>query len=193
MSDPDQSVIDPLSAAIETCAAYRAVAGHVIFSGGAGPVLHSHALAVHLFSRGVRWGSDISGAVDWLLRLLTTREATGLLKAAIWGLSLDQEVELTRTSRLMPFAALPDSYMKGRVSGRAKPCYDGSVWMTQTYYDAPLAAFVEEVPDFPYIRTDGASFWLMNKLVWEAHELWVLIQAASCRSSVGRRMLVRIR
>lgn len=105
-ADPDSSVIGPIATAIASCAAYRAVAGHVIFSGGSGPVLGSHGLAVRLFSRGVRWGDDIPGAVDWLLRLPTTCEATGLFKAAIWGLGLDQEVALTHTSRLMPFAAL---------------------------------------------------------------------------------------
>ncbi len=187
-SDPDRSVIDPLLAAIESCAAYQAVAGHVIFSGGSGPVLESHALAVRLFSRGVRWGNDIPGAVDWLLRLLTTRETTGLFKAAIWGLSLDQEVTLSRTSRLMPFAALPDSHMKSRILDRAKACYDGSVWMIQSYYDAPLTAFVEEVSDFPYIGTDGACFRIMNELVWEAHVLWILVQAAS----VGHPLAVAV-
>lgn len=120
-SDPDHSVIDPLSAAIASCAAYQAVAGHVIFSGGSGPVLESHALAVRLFSRGARWGDDIPGAVDWLLRLLTTREATGLFKAAIWGVSLDQVVPLPDGSRLMPFTALPDSYMKSRIRSARNP------------------------------------------------------------------------
>jgi hypothetical protein len=185
-SDPDSSIIDPIATAIESCSAYQAVAGHMVFSGGSGPVLHSHALAVHLFSRGVSWGNDIPGAVDWLLRLLTTREAKGLFKAAIWGLSLDQEVTLIGTSRLMPFAALPDSYMKRRISERAKPCYDGSVWMDQRLYDVPLVAYVEEVPNFPYIGADGACFRMMNELVWQAHALWVLIQAAS----VGHPLVV---
>jgi hypothetical protein len=173
--DPDHSVIDPLSAAIGGCAAYQAVAGQVVFSGGSGPVLESHALAVRLFSRGARWGDDIPGAVDWLLRLLTTREATGLFKAAIWGIRIDRMVSLTSTSSLMPFTALPDSYMKGRISERAKRCHDGSVWMTQSYYDAPQGAFVEEVANFPYIGADGAGFQIMNELIWEAHELCVLI------------------
>jgi hypothetical protein len=176
--DPDRSIIDPLAAAIGSCAAYQAVAGHVIFGGGSGPVLDSHGLAVRLFSRGVRWGNDIPEAADWLLRMLTTREAKGLFKVAIWGLALDQEIQLTPTSRMMAFAALPNSYMKKRISERAKPCYDGSAWMTQNYYDEPLVAFIEEIPDFPYIGTDGACFEVMRQLVWEAHELSVLIQAA---------------
>src|SRR5262245_46406525 len=69
-SGPDRSIIDPLAAAVASCAAYQSVAGHVIFSGGSGPVLDAHALASHLFSR-VRWNDSIASAVDWLLHLLT--------------------------------------------------------------------------------------------------------------------------
>jgi hypothetical protein len=177
--DPNGSVLDPLAVEIASCAVYQAVAGHVIFSGGSGPVLDSHSLAARLFSRGPRWDDDIPGAVDWLLRLLTTRKATGLFKAALWGLNLDQEVALTPASRLMRFADLPDSYMKTRISERAKPCYDGSIWMTQSYFDVPSAAFIAEVADFPYIGTDGACFDIMNALVWKADELGILIQASS--------------
>lgn len=184
-SNPDASVLDPLSNAIETCDAYKAVAGHVLFSGGSGPVLHSPVLAMHLFSKGAQYGDDISGAVDWLLRLLTTRETTGLFKAAVWGLSLDQKVTLTKSSCLMPFETLPNSWMKGRISERAKPCYDGSVWMTHSYFDVPTTAFVEEVQRFPYIRTDNASFLIMNKLVRKAQELSVLIQAACLGSPLA--------
>jgi hypothetical protein len=150
----------------------------VLFSGGAGPILHARALAVRLFTRGVQYGEDIPGAVDWLLKLLTTRKATILFKAAIWGISLDGTLELASTSRLMPFAALPDSYMKNKISERARPCYDKSIWMAQNYYDKPVAAYLEEVADFPYIGTDGACFRIMNDLVEAAHELGVLIQAA---------------
>jgi len=51
--------------------------------------------------------------------------------------------------------------------------------MAQNQYDMPLAAFVEEVPSFPYIRTDIACLRLMAELESKAHELSVLIQAAS--------------
>ena len=184
-SGPDASVLTPLADAIKTCDAYKAVAGHVVFSGGSGPVLHSSILASRLFSKGPEFENDIPGAVDWLLRLLTTREAAGLFKAAIWGINLDQEVELTKSSRLMPFAILPDSWMKGRISERAKPCYDGSVWMTPRYFDTPATAFVEEVQNFPYIRTDNASFLMMDELIRKIQELSVLIQAACLGSPLA--------
>jgi hypothetical protein len=47
--DPEKSVLDQLSVAIDECGAYQAVAGHMLFSGGVGPVLHASMLAVRLF------------------------------------------------------------------------------------------------------------------------------------------------
>jgi hypothetical protein len=184
LSGPDSTVIDPLSAAIRRCAAFQSVAGHVLFSGGSGPVIDAPALASKLFSGRERWNGerreqDIPSAVDWLLRLLATREAPGIFKAVIWGISIDEEVSLVDSSRLMPFSALPDSYMKGRISERAKPCYNNSVWVSHTYFDVPQAAFLKEVPNFPYIRTDFASFDVIKQLEMEARDFWVLIQAAA--------------
>jgi hypothetical protein len=176
-ADPKQ-IVDTLSAAVATCETYKAIAGFVVFSGGSGPVLDSFSLASRLFSKGVRFGNDIAGAIDWLIRLMTTRQTAGLFKAVIWGLSLGQDAALTDTSRLLPFEALPDSYMRRRILERAKRCYDGSAWMTQSYFDAPTAAFVREIPDFPYIRDDNAAFLVMEQSIWDVHELSILVQGA---------------
>jgi hypothetical protein len=174
----DREILDSVSAAVAKCETFQAIEGLVIFSGGSGPVLDSYSLASRLLSRGVRYREDIPGAVEWLIRLMTTSETTGLFKAAIWGISLSQEAALTDTSRLMPFEALPDSYVRRKISDRAKRCYDGSVWMTQSYFDAPSAAFVQEISDFPYIRGDNAAFLIMDESIWRVHELSILIQAA---------------
>jgi hypothetical protein len=126
----------------------------------------------------VGFGANIEEAADWLIRLLTTRGTIGFFKTAVWGLKLDREAALSKTFRLMPFAALPDSFMQSRIVERAQHCYDGSVWMAQTCYDLPTAAFVETIEDFPYISEDNAAFQLMQHLVWKAHELSILIQGA---------------
>jgi hypothetical protein len=146
LSSPDSEVLEPLSAAIRECRAFQAVAGHVLYSGGAGPILDAPLLAAQLFQRGES-RNDPKGAVDWLLRVLTTRETLGMFKAAIWGLSLDEEVTLSDSCRLMPFETMSDSFMKSRITGRARPCYDGSVWLSHTSFDMPRVAFVKEVPD----------------------------------------------
>jgi hypothetical protein len=116
-------IVDAVSAAVDQCKTYQAIAGLAVFSGGSGPVLDAHSLASKLFSEGVRWGNDIPAAVEWLIRLMTTRETLGLFKAGIWGLGLNQEVSLTETSRLMPFDALADSSIRRRLVERAKRPY----------------------------------------------------------------------
>jgi Apea-like HEPN len=177
--DPDRAVMDPVCAAIERCTAFKAVAGHMLFSGGSGPVLDAPSLATRLFDKGVGWGEDIPGAVAWLLRLLNTRTAPGFFKTAIWGLSIDAEMSLTDSARLMPFAALPDSHMQRRISNWAKPCYDGSAWLSHSYYDVPGAALVRELSSFPYIGTDYAPFAKIAELEQEASDFWTLVEAAS--------------
>jgi Apea-like HEPN len=171
-------MITALAAGIDRCETYQAVAGKVLFSGGSGPVLASHSLASRLFSKGVRWGDDIAGAADWLICLMTTRETTALFKAAIWGLEVGTDVLVSENIRITPFANLPDSYMRGRLVERARPCHDGSAWIAQNYFDVPSAAYVEQVDRFPYIRGDNASFLEMNDLVWRLHELSIVAQAA---------------
>jgi Apea-like HEPN len=181
ISRPDKSIIDGLSDAIKRCAAYNAVAGNYVYSGGSGPVLTADLMAPHLFQKGDGFGGDgnISDAVDWFLRLLTTREAAGIFKAAIWGFSIDEEVALSESSRLIPFAALPDSYMKTRVLERSKPCYDASVWLSHTYFDGPRVAFVREVQQFPYICSDARPFTKIIEMEQEVRDLSFFIEAAS--------------
>ncbi|WOH53101.1 HEPN domain-containing protein [Bradyrhizobium sp. sBnM-33] len=178
LGGPSKETLNILTEAIERCATYRAIAGLVIFSGGDGPVLDAHSLATRLFGKRALSSRNTSEAVDWLIRLMTTRETTGLFKAAVWGLSIDRDVALAETSWLMPFAVLPDSYMRRKIVERIRRCYDGSVWMTQNYFDAPSAAFVEQVRGFPYIREDNAAFLKMDELIWKAHEFFILAQAA---------------
>jgi hypothetical protein len=178
MSSPDRTVLEPISAAIRGCGTFQAVAGQVLYTGGAGSILDAPLLATQLFQQ-AEWSNDTEGAVDWLLRVLTTRRASALFKAAVWGVSLDHEVALSGSCRLMPFEVMPDSYMKGRITERAKPCYDGSVWISHSYFDTPRAAFVKEVPQFPYIGADGACFNTIAQLQQEARDLWVIIESVS--------------
>jgi hypothetical protein len=181
---PSAGAIAALVAAIERCAAYGAVAGKVLFSCGSGPVVDAHGLAVRLFDKGVHLADDVEGAVSWLMRLMTTRETTGLFKAAFWGLRIDRDIRLARNSLLMPFDDLSDSHMKRRILDRARP-YDGSQWLLQTYYDRPTAALVETLPDFPYIRSDAAAFEVMNAATEKVDELSVFLQASCIGNPVA--------
>src|SRR5580704_12247589 len=48
---PGESVLSPLIDAIDQCAAYKAVSGHVLFTANSGPVLHAPTLAAPLLYR----------------------------------------------------------------------------------------------------------------------------------------------
>ena len=178
LSSPGKTILEPICAAIRNCPAFEEVAGAVLYSGGAGPVVDVPLFAGTLFGKAEHSG-DTNAAVDWLFRVLTTRQAPGLFKAAVWGLSIDTEVTLSATSRLMPFVALPDSHMKSRIAERATPCYDGSAWLAHNYFDVPRVAFVRDVPKFPYIGTDGACFAQINKMQMEVHDIWTIIQSVT--------------
>jgi hypothetical protein len=176
--DADSEMLAPLTAAIDNSPVYAAVAGHVMFSGGSGPVLHAESLAHRLFSA-ARFGDEPATAVDQLLRMLTLRETKVLFKAAIWGLALDKEIALTPTMVLKPFDTLEESFVKDRISKRSVHPYDDSVWLSQRYYDVPQACFVQELERFPYIRTGGAAFRKMHDLYHKMEHLCLLIQSAT--------------
>jgi hypothetical protein len=176
---PGESILSPLTDAIERCAAYTAVAGHVLFTANSGAVVHAPSLALPLLHRAewAQWeGRDIAEAADWLIRILGTREADGTFTGVIWGISTDAEAPLTKHSRLMPFSRLADSRLKKTVSDRAQKLRDDAVWMSQRFFDLPGAAIVRNVAHFPYIRTDNASFKTMEKLEIEAHDTLVFLQ-----------------
>jgi hypothetical protein len=180
LSSVDRSVTQTLSDAIAKCEAYKSVAGYMAYTGGSGPVLTADLLATYLFSNA---DSPVDGgipaAIEWLLKVLGTREADGIFIVAVWGLSIDKEVTLADSSRLMPFASLPSSYMKSRILERAKRLYDGSVWLANNYFDEPSVASATNIHSFPYIGTDGASFQQIDKLHWAARDLWLFLEAAS--------------
>jgi hypothetical protein len=189
-TEPNENILAPLVAAIDRCEVYKSVAGHVLFTANSGPVLHAPSLALPLLYRAERAqqeGRDLSQAADWLIRMLSTHQANGKLTAAIWGLSVDREAHLTKHSRLMPFGQLPDSRLKKWISNRAGKLWNDAVWMSQSYFNMPGAAIVRKVPDFPFIRTDNASFMTMEDLEAEAYATLVFLQAraTSCPLVLG--------
>lgn len=109
--------------------------------------------------------------------MLSTREAPGLFKAVIWGLSVDGEVTLSDSWQLMPFASLPDSYMKGRILERAKEIADKAAWLSHTHFNTPQVVLVREAPRFPYISTDGAAYTQISKFEGEARDYCTFVEA----------------
>lgn len=120
---PGDPVLAPLATAIESCAVYKSVAGHSLFSGYSGVVLQARSLATQSLFYADRQGSGPevgAAAADWLIRLLKTRKADGVFVVVIWGLAVEQEVAIAKGMTLIPFDQLPNSHMKRRITERAE-------------------------------------------------------------------------
>jgi hypothetical protein len=173
---PDDSVVAPLVAAIEECEVFKPVQGRSLFSGNSGVILHARALAPELLYRAER--TNKSAAADWLIRMLATRHANGLFVAAIWGLSVDREVEIAQGMTLVPFGRLAQSAMKQRITRQAKT-WGTAVWISQRYFDVPGAAIVRKVVDFPYIGALDNSVQRLEELEDEAKPPLYFLQASA--------------
>lgn len=177
---PPESILEPLAAAIAQCEIFKSVEGHSLFSGYAGVVLHASRLALPLFNRANRedLGNDAaSDAADWLIRTLETRWANGVFTAAIWGLKIDQEVEIAEDLTLLPFDQLAETPMKRRLMGRAKKGWNGAVWTSHQYFDVPSAAIVRKITNFPYIGDPSASFGRLAEIAGDAQDPLSFLQA----------------
>jgi hypothetical protein len=173
---PDDSILGPLSAAIEKCDAFKAVNGQMLFSAASGVVLQASTLAHDLLSKK---SGTVSELVSWLQKLLTTREAKGEAILAIWGLSVEQQIRLNDDFRLLPFDALRKSMVKDRIMERARPLHNDAAWLTDRWFDKPRAALVRDFSGFPYIRNDDAAFLEINCFIRQSHDLLTLIETLS--------------
>jgi len=145
----------------------------VLFSADAGVVIHAPRLALELLYKAER---GIPAAVEWLLKLLRTRHTKGTFKAAIWGLSVEQEITLCNSFELVPFASLTASSIRDKILARARSLYDHPAWISTNLFDKPRAALIREVSKFPYIRTDDASFAEIDRLAQEARGICTLME-----------------
>lgn len=171
----DESVAATLVAAIEKCEVFKSVQGHSLFSGNSGVILSARSLAPAILYRAER--TNKSDAANWLIRLLGTQHANGLFVAAIWGLSIDREVEIAQGMMLIPFRNLAESVMKRRITNLARPL-SNSVWISQRYFDLPSSAIVRKVADFPYIGALDKSVQTLEKLEDDAKALLYFLQAS---------------
>ncbi len=171
----DDSIEAPLADKIRQLRIYKEVEGHSLFSGNSGVVLHAPLLASQLLSVARR--SNIEDAADWLIRVLGTRTADGVFITALWGVSINRAIHITKGMVLLPFVELPDSPMKEHVIDASLPALNGSVWTWEGYFDVPGAAIVRKVKDFPYIGDPRKPFAKFSEFEVAVRDLVSFIQA----------------
>jgi hypothetical protein len=73
--------------------------------------LYPHMAGVPLLRRVLATGSP-DDAIEWLQRMLKTKEATGRTIEALWGVAVKEEIALLPDVKIVPFDQLPDSSQK---------------------------------------------------------------------------------
>ena len=182
---PDQDIFAPVSQAIAACDEFKKAAGKSLFSGYSGVVLAPDALAVPtMYHANGLEAHKAEGGADWLLRVLTTKESAGLFQAVIWGLSVDKEIEIADGVRLIPFAALPDGYMKRRTADRSEEQWNGMVWQSQRYHGLPASALIRHLDRVPYIGSPERPFQILNTMELETRDQLAFLQATAAGAPV---------
>ncbi len=171
---PDLEVLGPVMAAIEGCDDYQAVVGQSLFMIGTITPIGARQLAELALSR-AEWKSS-QDAADWLLYTLKQRTVTVVLKAAIWGISINEDVKLSDSVRLLQFDKLPSTYCKIIIADRKKWQHSHFVWFSERHYDPPLTAYTEEIHDVPFISKNDFGRDRMDQAARSAIELCRMIE-----------------
>lgn len=174
---PPPQVLDPLVQAIESADAYKKVAGRPVFTGYSGVVLTGGRLAADfLYRADAEYRLGIPGAIDWLLRVFSTKVAKGLYEVAVWGLMPDKEIEIAKGWRLQPYNAAPASPIKQKLKDFIRDGWDG-VWHSTRFYNAPGAILTQIVSEIPYLGRPDISYETLHKLDMETRERLAFLQA----------------
>jgi hypothetical protein len=76
---------------------------------------------------------------------------TGVYYAPVWGMTIDDEIEIANGVRVVAFDQLPNSFMKEKITYRATTIWNSTVWMSQLYYDMPAVAMIHRLHSVCYI------------------------------------------
>ncbi|AZG76287.1 HEPN domain-containing protein [Methylocystis rosea] len=108
---------------------------------------------------------------------METRSANFRFVAAIWGLSIEEEVEIAPGLMLLPFDHLPDSEVKRWLVGRAIP-WPLHAWYSTGFFGRPGAALVRTVTNFPYVGNLEEAMRCIEKLEEDLRAPLYFLQAA---------------
>jgi hypothetical protein len=179
---PDGEVLAPVVKAIEDFRPFQEVDRSVIFTANAGFIVHAESLAPILFYRA--YAGELGAAVDWFQRVLTTKTTALVLVAAIWGVGVEKEIALTKTTKLVPFDSLPKSRLTEYL-GSQKLRIGKSIWLARNWHSAPTAALVVLLSDFPYLRADDEAFKRSDTAFEQAQTHWRLIEAIESEGPIA--------
>ncbi|MEE3622977.1 hypothetical protein UCD39_03110 [Nitrospirillum sp. BR 11752] len=176
-----EAEISPVAAAIDALPEYQAVNGRPIYSGTGAPVLTSELLA----RKALGWAyGGVPQAIDLLFRVLSTETTKAIQRAAVWGVAVNEDVEILPGFRFVPFDNLPETSFKEHIRNAAQELADGAVWWSRRQFALPGAVLVKEIDKFPYLINDDTAFNLVDEFRETARVISRVIESSILGTSL---------
>jgi len=151
--------------------------------GGAGG-FYPNMVGLPLITRALQTGSP-EAAIEWLRKVLATSSATGKTIHTLWGVPVQQEIDLTPTVKIVPIDKLPDSKQKLWLTEYFHSRL-GSPLMTAFDFEPPKSALVVTREIKPFIFDPEAHPNLTNDEFSQTHDL--LLEVTLVLTVVGPRV-----
>lgn len=89
-------------------------------------------------------------AIEWMQRVLATESATSLSISALWGVPVDDEIELLDNVKIVPLDSIPDSFNKRWLMGLSN-AFVGNAVYSPLNFTSPQSALVVSEKIKPFI------------------------------------------
>lgn len=129
-------------------------------------------VGVPLVVRALKTGSP-EAAIKWLQKVLATTAATGKIIQALWGVPVNQEIQLTNEVKIVPIGELPDSPQKQWITKDAHFQANSPI-MSILDFTTPQSALIMSRRIDPFIYDPDTQPNLTHDAALEAHELPIL-------------------
>ena len=135
---------EPLKYLLEEQDEFKGGSGYMIWQGdNMGTGFHAAEVATALVRR-VESGEGPEQAVQWLERVLTTKEADGFLVMALWGIEVQSPIHFSSDISLLSFTDSPVSWAKDWII-QATNKWDDNPLVPMLFKTTPPAVLVKKV------------------------------------------------
>jgi len=121
----------------------------IVRGDGGGSGFYPNFVGVSLVRIALQTGSP-EAAIAWLQKVLATTTATGKTIHALWGVPVEQEIQLTPQVKIVPIDELPDSVQKRRIT-EGSYYQNMSLVMPMLNYEQPQSALMIDRQIKPFI------------------------------------------
>ncbi len=171
-----------LKAVLASTRLLKATAGKMVYVSGWAREVADYTYVYSLLDRASRVGPE--KAINWLYRVLNSRNVSARVVAALWGLAVSRSVTLSKNVKLLPFSKVPTSENKSSIVSSSYELGDEECWLDYFNHELPGAALVIRTDHFPYIGEEGEAYEKRQSLEAQVHQVISLLEGIATGSPI---------